>query len=121
VVTAQWPDIGRNLAYVRPCTSGKIFKGKPCRGFELCRLELCSKCSNCVCVCLFVCVCVRACVRASVIPPIAMFPHNQSGYFSGNTSGRRPVWNLFGLPATKIDIDRGFPQSVHMNFGVVFE
>jgi hypothetical protein len=44
MVTAQWPDIGSNLAYVRPCTSGKIFKGKPCRGFELCR--------QCVCVCV---------------------------------------------------------------------
>jgi len=64
---------------------------------------------------------VCACVRASVIPPIAMFPHNQSGYFSGNTSGRRPVWNLFGLPTTMIDVGHGFPQSVHMNVGVVFE
>ena len=72
-----------------------------------------SNCADSVCVCV--------CVRASVIPPIAMFPHNQSGYFSGNTSVRRPVWNLFGLPATMIDVGHGFPQSVHMNFGVVFE
>lgn len=64
---------------------------------------------------------VRVRVRASVTLPIAMFPHNQSGYFSGNTSGRRPIWNLFGLPATMIDVGHGFPQSVHMNVGVAFE
>jgi hypothetical protein len=50
-----------------------------------------------------------------------MFPHDQSGYFSGDTSGRRPVWNLFGIPNAMIDVGHGFPQSVHMNVGVVFE
>ena len=105
MVTAQWPDIGSNWVHVRPCTSVKIIKRKPCRGFELCR--------QCVCVCV--------CVRASVIPPLAMFPHNQSGYFSGNTSGRRPIWSFFGLPAIVIEVGHGFPQTVHMNVGVVFE
>ena len=60
-------------------------------------------------------------VRASVIPPVAMFPQNQSGYCSGNTSRRHPVRNLFRLRATVMDVGHGFAQSVHMNIDVVYE
>jgi hypothetical protein len=102
VVTAQWPYVGSNWAYVRPCnTTGKIFKGKPCRGFELSL--------QCVCLCV------------SVIPPITMFHQSQSGFFSGNICGGHLVWNLFGLPASMMDVGHVSPQSVHMNIGVVFE
>jgi hypothetical protein len=74
-------------------------------------------------VCVFVCVCVFVymCLCVSVIPPITMFHQSQSGFFSGNICGGHPVWNLFGLPATMMDVGHVFPQSVHVNIGVVFE
>jgi hypothetical protein len=112
VVTAQWPYMGSNWAYVRPCTTtGKIFKKK---AVSRVRIE------STLCVCVFVCVFVCLCVCQSSLQLLCSTKASQV-LFSGNISGIHPVWNFFGLPATMMDVGRVFPQSVHMNIGVVFE
>lgn len=51
---------------------------------------------------------VYACVRQSSLQLLRSLTTSQ-GYFSDNTSGRRPVWNLLGLPTRMIDVGHGFP------------
>ena len=61
MVTAHWCYIDSNWAYVRPCTSGEIFKVKPRRDFD---------CIDSVCVCV--------CVSVSHPSNCPMYPRNQT-------------------------------------------